>query len=657
MAKKRVISAVLSLKDKDFGSGVKKASSGTKDFERRVKHAGNQVKQFGKSAVSSFSSVAKGAIGLATAYVGFRKLGGFIGESTEAAKSLIAIETKLESVMKNTKGVTDKQIKSVKNYADELSNASVVGGDVILSGVQQLSSYKLQSESLKKLMPGMDNLLVRQKGLNATTEDAAAIGTMFGKVMSGQTSALSKAGIKITAAQEQVFKFGTESQKASLLAEILEKSVGGVSAAMAKTDQGKIQQMTNAWAVYKEEVGKKILPLQAKFAGWFAKVIPGIQSLVLSAIDKGVAAFDKISGIGVKGFTLVKKMIENNKPAIDFVKSAILSLGGKAVTVKDWAVGAFQNIKDKIIENKPAINGVKSVFSDLGVKALEIKDWLISAFESSKPAIAWIKDEGLPLVVDGIAGVIEKATDVYRYINDNWSAISPIVYGVAGAIAFYKAAVGIASVATKGWAVVTGALTFAQGAFNAVLAISPLGWVAIAIGAVIAVGVLLYQNWDTIKTKATELWDGLTGAWGGIKEGFSNMWIGMKESAASGVNFIIGKLNGLIGGFNSLASFKVPDWVPGVGGKSFGVNIPSIPQFAKGTNYAPGGLAQINERGGEIVDLPNGSRVYPHDKSVQMARSEGNSNTINITINAADKSVTQIVNELIPMLKLRLANL
>lgn len=44
-------------------------------------------------------------------------------------------------------------------------------------------------------------------------------------------------------------------------------------------------------------------------------------------------------------------------------------------------------------------------------------------------------------------------------------------------------------------------------------------------------------------------------------------------------------------------------------------------------NFA-GGLVQIHERGGEIVDLPHGTRIYPHDKSVEMARSEGRTVTI-----------------------------
>ena len=61
----------------------------------------------------------------------------------------------------------------------------------------------------------------------------------------------------------------------------------------------------------------------------------------------------------------------------------------------------------------------------------------------------------------------------------------------------------------------------------------------------------------------------------------------------------------------------------------------------KGTDNWQGGTAIIHDRGGEIVDLPKGLRIYPHDKSVEMARKEGERNgsgSIQITIQKlADK--------------------
>ena len=60
-----------------------------------------------------------------------------------------------------------------------------------------------------------------------------------------------------------------------------------------------------------------------------------------------------------------------------------------------------------------------------------------------------------------------------------------------------------------------------------------------------------------------------------------------------------------------------------MGGKEFGIHIPKIPQLAKGTSNWQGGIVQVHEKGGEIIDLPKGSRVYPHDKSVRQAYKDG----------------------------------
>ena len=84
------------------------------------------------------------------------------------------------------------------------------------------------------------------------------------------------------------------------------------------------------------------------------------------------------------------------------------------------------------------------------------------------------------------------------------------------------------------------------------------------------------------------------------------------------INGLISTINGFLGGLNGL---KIPDWVPGVGGKTF--SMPQIPMLAKGTRNWQGGIAQVNERGGEIIDLPSGSRVYPHDESYQKSTSRG----------------------------------
>lgn len=125
-------------------------------------------------------------------------------------------------------------------------------------------------------------------------------------------------------------------------------------------------------------------------------------------------------------------------------------------------------------------------------------------------------------------------------------------------------------------------------------------------------------------------------AWQGIVNVFQSIFISLNDIVNSVLNGIKSSVNSIIDSINSI-SFTVPEGVPGIGGATFGGL--NIPKFARGTENFTGGPAIINEQGGEIVDLPSGTRVIPHDKSIQTAYAQGrqdnqsNSNNYNFSIN------------------------
>lgn len=109
-------------------------------------------------------------------------------------------------------------------------------------------------------------------------------------------------------------------------------------------------------------------------------------------------------------------------------------------------------------------------------------------------------------------------------------------------------------------------------------------------------------------------------AWQGVKDIFSGIFEGIVGVCRSVMNTIIGFINGGIRGLNKLTSIKLPDFL---GGKQIGFSIPEIPMLYKGTDNWKGGTAMIHDRGAEIVDLPRGTRVYPHDESIKKAFNDG----------------------------------
>lgn len=111
-------------------------------------------------------------------------------------------------------------------------------------------------------------------------------------------------------------------------------------------------------------------------------------------------------------------------------------------------------------------------------------------------------------------------------------------------------------------------------------------------------------------------------AWNGIVQAVGSIFGTLESLVKTPLNAVINLVNKAIGAINKI-SVDLPS---AVGGGHIGFNIPTIPTLSKGTDYWQGGIVQISEKGGEIVDLPSGSRVYPHDESVRMARQDGRKN-------------------------------
>ena len=169
---------------------------------------------------------------------------------------------------------------------------------------------------------------------------------------------------------------------------------------------------------------------------------------------------------------------------------------------------------------------------------------------------------------------------------------------------------------------------------------NPIGMAITAIATLVLAGIYLYKNWDEVKAKLVELWtafeekfpglaatmkniyegsikptiDGIkttfqglisfisgvfsgdwTKAWEGAKTSFSGCFQALPEFAKGPLNLVISLANKAIAGLNSLGSFTVPDWVPGVGGKSMGINIPQIPMLASGGIATGPSLAMVGE--------------------------------------------------------------
>lgn len=183
-----------------------------------------------------------------------------------------------------------------------------------------------------------------------------------------------------------------------------------------------------------------------------------------------------------------------------------------------------------------------------------------------------------------------------------------------------KIGMAASAIATGAVTAATAAATAAQWALNAAFVATPIGWIVLGLGALVAAGVALYQNWDTVKTKASELWAKATEVFTGIKDNIVGAFDAAKEKVSGFFSWLDDKISNIPVIGNIYEGGKgVISWI---GDKLAG--------NALGTSYWRGGLTRVNERGGEIINLPSGTQIIPHDVSTRMV--QGGGVTVNVTV-------------------------
>ena len=190
---------------------------------------------------------------------------------------------------------------------------------------------------------------------------------------------------------------------------------------------------------------------------------------------------------------------------------------------------------------EPITTSVREGFAKILNKVLELTDGVDFAGFSDTVSAAFDKAAS---ALDGVSSAI-------GWVKDNANILIPIVAGLTGAFVAYKAvstAMAIAE-AVKTAVLATGATTItattvATWALNAAMAVltSPIFLVVAAVGALIAIGVALWQNWDTVKVKASELWAAVVNIFSGIGSAISGAFTAAMNAAGSFFGWIGEKL-------------------------------------------------------------------------------------------------------------------
>ena len=347
------------------------------------KTAGSKIKSAGRTITTSVS-----VYGMAGIYAGSKLI--------EMSEKQAQAEQKLAEIYKTRMGVGKQAVKSTLELASAQQKAGVVGDEVQLAAAQQLATYAQYPSTVNTMLPALNNLLVQQKGLNATQEDATGLANLFGKAMMGQTGALKRAGISFTEEQEKVLKYGTEEEKAAMIAEVVTQNVGNMNAEFAKTDAGKIQQAKNELGDMGEQIGAVLLPAVADLVSWFqAHLMPAIQrvityfqqhpalakfALALAGITAVVGPLLIVIGGLVSAIGGIISIVAIVGPAIGAVAAPVLAVVAAIAAAIAIGIALYKNWDTIKAKAKAFVNAVKATFN-------AFKTAVIQTFNKIKTAI------------------------------------------------------------------------------------------------------------------------------------------------------------------------------------------------------------------------------------------------------------------------------
>lgn len=455
-----------------------------------------------------------------------------------------------------------------------LEGAAITIGDKLLPYIKSAVSWvQKATDWFNGLSDAQVNMIMKFAGI------AAAIGPvllMFGKTVVGVSNVCKAFGDINASIVKAKGVLGIITSPAAIVIAVL----AGVAAA--------------AFLIIKN--WDKIKPVVMKVKDTFSSVMPQIKGVISNALNTLSPVIKTVAGTITTIVPIISRtfatVAQNLSPVVKTIANVIKAA---IPVVGKLFAAAFIFVGGTITKVMPYINRIAKVIGSVLVFAVKAVSPVLSKMASTFSTVFTSVFNIVSKIVNklkpvfNVIGVVIKAA--MAVVKTEFVAAFRIVANVVESAA--RSIKRVISGITK---VFSGILDFISGVFTG--------------------------NWKK--------------AWEGVKNIFGGAFQALAGLCKVPINAVIGIINSAIEGINSI-SVDIPDGIPLVGGKHIGFSIPKIPALAKGTPNWLGGLAQINEKGGEIVDLPKGSRVYPHDESVSIAK-----NTSNAKLSMLDRRLAKM---------------
>ncbi len=671
----RVISAILTLQDRDFSSNLRRASDRADDFGRGITRVGNQIQRFGQGATRIFKTVGAGAAALGAA--------GIAGFGASVGKTILDMGSSLDMLQAQT-GATAEQMEVYGSAAKEVFSKGY--GENIDEVTNALAR-------VKQNMHNIDN-----GELSRVTSNAMLLAKTFdsdvNEVTRGTNNMMEAFGISadkamdlFTAGGQRGLNFSNE-----MFDNVAEySSLFGTMGYSAEEYFGIMERGAKAGVYNLDYVNDVMKEFQIRVKDGSKSTDETFSAMSKSTFDLW-ESFNRGEATVAEVASAVTKELEGMDDKVTANQLAVALFGTKFEDLEAKGVYAMLGAKDAMTDFEGA--------TDTAAAKVEgsLKNRLISSWRELQVGIAdVVNGAGAQEFLQGVAqkadelvpkiqGIVTKAFEFGNTVRDNWSPIKETLIGVGTAVGVVAVGMGALKVITtvttmvQGFKTAMGLATAGQWAMNTAMLASPLTWVVVGIAAVVAAGVLLYRNWDTVKAAAGSLWEKTKEVFGGIYD-----WAAQKIQPVTG--FFKGLYDKFMGFKNAISNFQPPEWVSKIGG-AIGKAAGAVGKFvsgshADGLNRVPydGYIAELHKdemvipaRQSERIRAAGGSidnvdqMVQPSTVAVATPAPAGStpqptaSNTGGVQViiqnlNAKGVTAMEVANELVPLLQLRLANL
>lgn len=510
-----------------FGVGValsKHAVGNAIDFEKEMSNVGTLISGDSKSVKNRMKELGNEVLGmskdlkLSTDLLtdGLYQTISALGDS---ADSMDILGTAAKGAKAGNATVTDSVnlLSAVmKGYNDVSAEAAQKASDLAFNTVKLgQTSFPELASSMGKVIPLANNMKVSQEELFTVYATLTGVTGSASEVTTQLRGALAGLMSPTKDMQKQMKELGYSSGDAmvqelglegSLLK--LKESVGGNELALAKLfSSTEAQTAVMALAGSQADMFKDKLGQMEDASGAtdeaFSRQTDNLGSRIDSIKNKFEVLSTEVGQRFLPHLDNVARFIDEHFPAIE-----------------ETVLGVLDKAEDGVKKLKQAEEDLKNKFE-------EAKNWV----DQNKTALELL---GVALGTITALVVAYNAATIAHTIASGAETIA--IYAMIGADAVYSAATGAATIATTAFGA---AITFLT---------SPIAIVIIAIGALVAAGILLYKNWDTVKQKAIDFGKGLLNEFNKIKTGISDYIDGVKKKAVDGFNDIKSKVTDNING-------------------------------------------------------------------------------------------------------------